>query len=265
MAGQTAGTSGGDWFKWVSSAFKNSADSGGSGGSAQSYSIGSLGSLYGDSASKEANSAAHLRSAQITYSADNVANAIGQYGGSFGQGFSYGYQGAKMTVAPFLAYRQAKAQKKIYGMQRDLAEMTAQAYQTAAEDVIRASHNQVAALTFSTGQAKASTRVSQAASGVRVGGTGSAAEVLASQDITRDFQVNQLLANGITQSFGYQRQKVQAKSDALAYELARSSISPWATAICATFSSMSSVGSFSGGGGSGSGGGAGSFKQAPGN
>lgn len=212
---------------------------------------------------------------QRAYAIDYTAKQVQKYGskwgggGGFGMGFSMGYKGAQDTVAPYLAYKQAKFEKEMYGMQAELSELGAQAYQTAAEDVIRASHNQVAAITFNAGQAKAATRVSQAASGVRVGGTGSAAEVMASQDIVRDFQVNQTLANGITQSFGYQRAKVNAQVNALGLRAAQSAVSPWTAAICTgiqAFSSAPSIGDFNFGGGEGEGGLSDlGFEQAPGN
>lgn len=201
---------------------------------------------------------------------DQVAGAIGEIKGGFGQGFTYGYAGAKMTTAPFLAYRAAKQQKKILGMQAELSDLQAKAYQTAAEDVLRAGNQQVAAITFQAGQVRAATRVSQASSGVRISGSGSAAEVLASQAIMTEMQVNQTLANAVTQSFGYQRAKTQQKINSLSIRSAQDSINPWAAAIVAHIQSAAEsapsmdFGSFGGGQQKGGKTG-GSFKPSPGN
>ena len=75
--------------------------------------------------------------------------------------------------------------------------------------------------------------MSQASSGVRVAGSGSTAEVIANQRIVTEMQVNQIMANAINQSFGYQRGKVDAKGRALAFRSARSAINPWISAIAA--------------------------------
>lgn len=186
---------------------------------------------------------------------NQAASMISEIPGGFGQGFKYGYAGAQMTVAPFIAYRSAKQQKQILGMQAQLSDLQAKAYQTAAEDVLRAGQRQVAAITYQAGQARASTRVAQATSGIRIAGAGSAAETLASQAIVTEMQVNQVLANAVTQSFGYQRAKTQQKINSLSIRSAQSSISPWAASIVAHISSAAEsmpsmdFGSFGGGNG----------------
>lgn len=171
------------------------------------------------------------RSQAESQSLDTVADVIGDNAGTFGEGFKYGYYGAKVTLAPFLAYRAAKQTKAVLGMQAKLSDLQAKAYQTAAEDTLRAGHQQVAAVTFQFGQTHASTRVAQANAGVVVGGRGSAAEVMASQEIATEMQVNQMLANSIAQSYGYQRMKTQQKINSLAIRSAQKSISPWSAAI----------------------------------
>lgn len=160
---------------------------------------------------------------------------LGKLGGgfnSFSQGFQAGYQGTKVITDTMLAYRSAKQEKAILGMKAQISDWNAKSYQTAAEDVLRAGQQQVASLRFRAGQVKASTRVSQAAAGIRIGGSGSASEVLTSQAIVTEMQTNQILANAITQSFGYRRQQTQAKINSLAIRSERNSISPWTSAIC---------------------------------
>ena len=179
------------------------------------------------------------QSAQMSQSLDKAASTIGQAPGGFGQGFTYGYQGAKVLTAGILNYRAAKYNKQILGMQAELSDLQAKAYQTAAEDVLRAGNQQVAAITYQHGQVRSATRVAQASSGVRIGGAGSAAEVLASQAIVTEMQVNQTLANAVTESFGYQRKKTQQKMNSIAVRSAQKGISPWASAIIGTLSAAS--------------------------
>lgn len=282
MAGESAGFSGGGYMALVQaglqmlSSQQNQSQQQSYGGNytpAFRSMMGYVGPSMSDSGSAANYEIAHNAN-QRAYAIDFTAKQISKYGSKmggsgFGQGFALGYKGAQDTIAPYLAYRQAKFEKKLYGMQAELSDLNAQAYQSAAEDVIKASHNQVAALTFQAGQAKASTRVSQAASGVRVGGTGSAAEVMASQDIITEMQTNQILANGITQSFGYQRKKVEAQVNSLGLRAAQSAISPRTAAICTAiqvFSSGPDISSFGFGQG-GNGGGLSDigFTQSPGN
>lgn len=258
MAAESGAKSGGG-FNWGSfMSFASQMGSGGGGGQAQAKSaVPSYAQVQGldFGGSNQYASYAQQQTKAQTEATDKVADAMGEIRGGFGQGFTYGYQGAKMTTAPFLAYRAAKYQKKILGMQAELSDLQAKAYQTAAEDVLRAGQQQVAAITFQAGQVKAATRVSQANAGIRIGGAGSAAETLASQAIMTEMQVNQTLANAVTQSYGYQRAKTQQKINSLAIRSAQSSISPWAAAITAHIESTAAAapqmdfGSMGGGGG----------------
>ena len=75
------------------------------------------------------------------------------------------------------------------------------------------------------------------ASGVRIGASGSSARVLASYDLVKEVQTNQIMANAVVQSFGYKRAAVNARNQALAVESAKNSISPWASAITTFISS----------------------------
>ena len=171
------------------------------------------------------------QSSEITQAGDDLASTLSKTGTDFGQGFNIGYQSTKVLTAPFLAYRAAKQEKAILGMKAELSDLNAKSFQTAAEDVLRAGQQKVASITYRAGQARAATRVSQASAGIRISGAGSAAEVLTSQAIVTEMQVNQTLANSIIQSFGYQRKKVDAQMNSLAVRAAQKQISPWASAI----------------------------------
>ena len=101
------------------------------------------------------------------------ANAMGMIPGGFGTGFKVGYTAGNVLTGPFLSYRAAKQEKRSLQMQADIANLQSASYHTAADDAKRAGLNQAAAIGYQAGQAKSSAKVKQAASGVRVGGSGS--------------------------------------------------------------------------------------------
>lgn len=189
----------------------------------------------------------------------DAASAMGQmiqempsFGSEFVQGMKIGYTGVTMTLSPFLAYRGAKIEKEILGLQADLLDMQVQSIQTQAEDVMRAGHQASAAVSYQAGQAKSSARASMGASGVRVNAAGSSAEALSSIDIVKDMQRSQIMANAVAQSWGYRRQAVQVQNQALAVRSAQKNVSPWAAAITTHLSdvmdSMNQMGDMFGGG-----------------
>lgn len=144
-------------------------------------------------------------------------------------GYSSLFQIGAQIASTYFTYRNAKNEKAILKCQAELYRIQAQSQRNAADDAMRAGNQQIAAITYQAGRQKAATRVSMAASGVQVG-VGSSAEILASQDIARDMQVNQAYANAVTASFGYRRAATNTEGRALATQAASNSISPWATA-----------------------------------
>lgn len=170
----------------------------------------------------------------------NVMKAAQTLGGS--SGWMMGaYYAVQIPSQIWMQYKQAKFEKKLLSWQRELNDNQALQYQNAAERALEAGHKQVAAITYAAGQRKASTRVSQAASGVRVAGTGSAAEVMASQDIARDMQVNQTLANAVTTAWGYKRQEAAIKMNSFELKARQEAIHPWAVWINAAMDGGLSV------------------------
>lgn len=190
--------------------------------------------------------------ADAASSAGQLIQQMPTFGNQFLQGMKIGYTGVKMTLGPFLAYRGAKIEKDILGLQADLLEMQIQSIQTQADDVMRAGHQQSAEVSYQAGHAKSSARASMGASGVRVGAAGSSAEVLSSIDIVKDMQRSQIMANAVAQSWGYRRQAVNVQNQLLAVESARRNVSPWAAAITThlsdVMSSMEMGGDMFGGG-----------------
>ena len=174
------------------------------------------------------------------------AGAMSQIPGGFGTGFKVGWTATNTITGPFLAYKAAKYEKKSLRMQAEIANLQAASYHSAADDAKRAGLQSAAAIGYQAGQLKSTARTRQAASGVRVGGSGSSAEVLASIDISKEMQVNQVVANSVATSWGYRRSAIDYSNKALSYETAAKGISPWAAAITNLVGSLTSMGSPSG-------------------
>lgn len=172
------------------------------------------------------------KSNAVQSSAGAIAQGSSQAGFStFSTAFKVGYTGTSMMFNPWLAYKAAKYEKAQLKMQADLHEMQSESYHTAADDVWRAGMKQSAGIGYQAGQAKSSNRVSQAAAGIQVGASGTAAEIQTSIDIVKEIQINDIMAATVANAWGYRRTAVDETNQALAYEAAAKDISPWAAAI----------------------------------
>lgn len=145
---------------------------------------------------------------------------------AFNTGFNLGWGTIGTITEPWLTYRAAKYEKAKLKMQAGLMRMQQKAQYTAADDVMRGGERQAAAIGYQAGMAKSSSRASMAAAGVQVGTSGNSAEALASIDVVKKMQVNQVMANAVAQSWGYRRAAVQTGNEAMAVESAASDISP---------------------------------------
>lgn len=155
--------------------------------------------------------------------------------GSFFQGFQMGYKGVADIANIFLSFRAAKQEKEMHKLQAEIYEIQRKQYISAAEGVLRRGNQEVAAISYRSGQVKAATRVAQASSGVQLR-TGNAAEVMTSHEIAKEMQVNQTLANAVTESFGYRSAAVDMQNKALVERATAKNISPWAVAITSAIS-----------------------------
>ena len=145
---------------------------------------------------------------------------------AFNTGFTVGWGTIGTITEPWLTYRAAKYEKAKLKMQAGLMRMQQKAQYTSADDVMRGGERQAAAIGYQAGMAKSSSRASMAAAGVQVGAAGNSAEALASIDVVKEMQVNQVMANAVAQSWGYRRAAVQTGNEAMAVESAASDISP---------------------------------------
>lgn len=145
---------------------------------------------------------------------------------AFNKGFTVGWGATGTVTEPFLAYRAAKYEKRKLNMQADLMRLQQKAQATAADDVMRGGERQAASIGYQAGQAKSASRASMAAAGVQVGASGNSAEALASIDVVKEAQINQVMANAVAQSWGYRKAAVQSGNEALAFEEAAHDVSP---------------------------------------
>lgn len=145
---------------------------------------------------------------------------------AFNKGFTVGWGATGTITEPILAYRAAKYEKRKLYMQADLMRLQQKAESTAADDTMRGGERQAASIGYQAGQAKSSSRATMAAAGVQVGAAGNSAEALASIDIVKEAQVNQVMANAVAQSWGYRKAAVQSANEASAFEAAAKDVSP---------------------------------------
>lgn len=145
---------------------------------------------------------------------------------AFSTGFTVGWSTVGTITEPWLAYKAAKYEKAKLNMQAKLLRLEQKAQSTAADDVMRGGERQAAAIGYQAGMAKSSSRASMAAAGVQVGASGNSAEALASIDVVKEMQINQVMANAVAQSWGYRKAAVQTGNNAMAVESAASDVSP---------------------------------------
>lgn len=160
---------------------------------------------------------------------------------AFNKGFTVGWGATGTITEPILAYRAAKFEKRKLYMQADLMRLQQKAQSTAADDVKRGGERQAASIGYQAGQAKSSSRASMAAAGVQVGAAGNSAEALASIDIVKEAQVNQVMANAVAQSWGYRKAAVQSGNEAAAFEAAAKDVSPLLAAFVEFNNQMASM------------------------
>lgn len=107
------------------------------------------------------------------------------------------------------SYYSAKAQQSAMAFNARMAERTAQS-------VLDQGNREIGRLTLKAGRIKSSQRAAMAANGVDLG-TGSAAETLASTDLMKEIDANQIAANATRSAWGYRTESImqQAKADSI--------------------------------------------------
>lgn len=148
---------------------------------------------------------------------DKTSNTLGQIGvlGSF-------FGAVNSTIG---TYYSAKSQASALEHQAAMAEINARISETGAQSALLAGQKQVGQLTLKVGKLRSAQKTALAANGV-VLGEGNAAELIASTDILKEIDANQIMANAVQQAWGYRTQAVNFTNQALTQAATASSISP---------------------------------------
>lgn len=140
-------------------------------------------------------------------------------------------------------------QSNMAGVNARIADTNARVAELGAQQELFRGQQQVGQLTLKAGQVKSSQRAAMAANGIDLG-EGSAAEVQASTDISKEIDKNTLEANAVSSAWGYrtasmnaQIQATNMRNDALLKGAGAESISPFASAATSLLGSAGSVAS----------------------
>ena len=151
-------------------------------------------------------------------------------------------QGAGAATSAIGGYFGAASQKSALSAQAGLADTNARVAEMAAQSTLAQGQKEVGRLTLRAGQLKSTQRAGMAANGIDLG-VGSAAETLASTDIMKEIDANQLQANAVAAAWGQRIQGVNYQNDALTKRATASSISPFSAAATSLMGSAGKVAS----------------------
>lgn len=145
---------------------------------------------------------------------------------AFGSRALWGQAGAVGidTIGTYFLTRRANQMADI---QANIARTNAQQMEAQAQGALRAGEKAVLQKTMQAGQVKGSQRAALAANGIAIG-EGSAAEQLASTDIIKEIDANQLAANAMQQAWGYRNKALDYEGEARM--MAAQKRSPWGMA-----------------------------------
>lgn len=142
-----------------------------------------------------------------------------------GQSFGYGSligMGIGTVISAFGSIGLASKQNAIAQSQANIARLNAQQALFASQLRMRAQENDQVRLTLKAGQTKSSQRAAIAANGLQTN-VGSAAEMLASTDIIKEIDSNQIRENALRESWGFRSQATNFEAQALSAEASKTS------------------------------------------
>lgn len=139
-------------------------------------------------------------------------------------------------------YYQSRAQASALEHQAAMAEINARISEVGAQSALLAGQKESGRLTMRAGKVKSAQRVALAANGV-VLGEGNAAELIASTDILKEIDANQIMANAVQSAWGHRTQSVNYANEAITRQAAASGISPMGMAAGSLLSGAGHVAS----------------------
>lgn len=133
---------------------------------------------------------------------------------------------AGMANSAVGSYYSAQSKASTLNFQADMANLNAQMAERQAQNALYQGERQAGQVSMKYGQVKSSQRAAMAANGVDLG-TGSAAEVQASTDISKEIDMNTIAANATRSAWGFKTQAVNYNNEALIGRASAGSISPF--------------------------------------
>ena len=145
-------------------------------------------------------------------------------------------------TSAFGAFSGAQAQKSGLKAQAAIADTNARITEMSAQSTLDAGNKEIGRYTLSAGKAKGAQRAAMAANGVDLG-VGNAAETLASTEIIKEIDKNQIEANSIRSAWGLRTQATNYQNEALTKRAQAGSISPFTAGATSLLGSATSVAS----------------------
>lgn len=140
------------------------------------------------------------------------------------------------------AFSSAQSQKSSLKAQAAISDTNARIAEMSAQSVLSAGQKEVAKYTLQAGNVKGKQRASMAANGIDLG-VGNAAETLASTEIIKEIDKNQIEANSIRSAWGLRTQSTNYQNDSMIKRATAGSISPFAAGATSLLNSATSVAS----------------------
>jgi hypothetical protein len=133
---------------------------------------------------------------------------------------------AGMANGAIGSYYSAQSKASSLSFAADMANLNSQMAEKQAQHALYQGNRQSGQLSMKYGQTKSSQRAAMAANGVDLG-TGSASEVLASTDISKEIDMNAINENAVRSAWGFRTQSVNYNNEALIGRATAGSISPF--------------------------------------
>lgn len=143
-------------------------------------------------------------------------------------------------TSAFGAFSGAQAQKSGLKAQAGIADTNARIAEMSAQSTLDAGQKESGRYTLQVGNLKSKQRAAMAANGVDLG-VGNAAETLASTEIIKEIDKNQIEANSIRSAWGLRTQATNYQNEALVKRATASSISPFTAGATSLLGSATAV------------------------
>lgn len=147
---------------------------------------------------------------------------------------------AGMANGAIGSYYSSQSKASSLNFQADMDALNAQQAEKQAQATLYQADRKAGQVSLAYGAAKSSQRASMAANGIDLG-SGSAAEVQASTDIAKEFDMNTIAANAMRSAWGFRTQAVNYNNQSMIERATANSISPTGFATTSILGSAGNV------------------------